>query len=152
MRNAIADVSTSRNKGFSLVEVAVAIALLSIATAFSFPPLNRLAGHQRFSLAAAPSATHSTALSTFTPRLVSGVEPPSVAPKVKLMDLIRGYPASGIGRELINWSALAPAAEPNFLAIAKAEAPSGGQCSPRAYATQSAKSAPAGANFNTNGC
>jgi prepilin-type N-terminal cleavage/methylation domain-containing protein len=124
MRNAIAEVSPSRSKGFSLVEVATAVALLSIATAFSLPRFNRLASH----------------------------EPPSAAAKVKLMDLIRGYPASGTSSVLVNWSGFTPAAEPNSLAAANTRAPSGGKCAPPDYAVQSAKNAAAGSKLKNNGC
>ena len=151
MPNAIVDLAPSRNKGFSLVEVAVAVALLSIAAALSLPRFNRLAQHER-SAAVAPSATQSIAPSANSPHPMPGVETPSAAVKVKLLDLIRAYPASGSSRVLINWSGFAPATEPNFPAIAKTDAPSGGKCSLPDYAARSPKSAAAGANLTTTGC
>jgi prepilin-type N-terminal cleavage/methylation domain-containing protein len=152
MRNAIADASPSRNKGFSLVEVAVAVALLSIATAVSLPRFNRLVIQDRSSAADTPTATHNVAPSADTPRPVPGVESPSAAVKPKLIDLIRGYPARDSSRVLTNWSGFAPAPEPNFPAVAKIKSPSGDKCAARDDATRSTKNAVAGANLDTHGC
>jgi prepilin-type N-terminal cleavage/methylation domain-containing protein len=121
MPTTIADLSPSRSKGFSLVEVALAVALLSIAAAFSLPRFNRLASHE-----------------------------PAV--KIKLMDVIRGYPGGGTSSVLVNWGGFAPAPEPNSPAIANTRAPSGEKCAPPDFAAQSAKNAAAGAKQKINGC
>lgn len=140
-------VPPSRYKGFSLIEVAVAVALLSIATAFSLPRVNRLASH---ALVIAPDAPHNDAPGAYPQHPAPGAEAPSGAVKVKLINLIRGYPANGTGRVLIDWGGFATTAEPNFHALTKAEAPSGEKCSPSGDAPQSAKSAAARANLATN--
>ncbi|MGO9949071.1 MAG: type II secretion system protein [Steroidobacteraceae bacterium] len=114
--------SRSRNKGFSLIEVAVAVALLSIATAFSLPRINRLAIH------ATVDAPHHDA--------------PSAYPQ---------HPAPGTGRVLIDWGGFATTAEPSFHALTKADAPSGKKDSLSGDAPQSAKSAAASTNLETNG-
>jgi prepilin-type N-terminal cleavage/methylation domain-containing protein len=137
-------VSRSRNKGFSLIEVAVAVALLSIATAFSLPR-NRLAIH------APVDAPHNDASSAYPQHLAPGSEAPPAAVKVKLINLLLGYPANGTGRVLIDWGGFATTAEPNFHALTKADAPSGRKYSPSGDAPQSAKSAAARANLETNG-
>jgi len=152
MRNASADVSPSRNQGLSLVEVAVAVALLSIATAFSLPRFHRLASHEPSSAAAASSTTYNFAPSAYTPPLVPGVEPPSAAVKVKLMDLIRGHPVSSTGSVLANWGGFASASEPNSSAIANIHAPSGGKCTSPDYPDAHGEKRAAGAQLRINGC
>jgi prepilin-type N-terminal cleavage/methylation domain-containing protein len=138
-------VSRSRNKGFSLIEVAVAVALLSVATAFSLPRINRLAIH------AAVDAPHTDAPSAYPQHSAPGSEAPPAAMKVKLINLILGYPANGTGRVLIDWGGFATTAEPNFHALTKADAPSGKKDSHSGDAPQSAKSAATSANLETNG-
>jgi prepilin-type N-terminal cleavage/methylation domain-containing protein len=138
-------VSRSRNKGFSLIEVAVAVALLSIATAFSLPRVNRLAIH------AAVDASHHDAPSAYSQHPAPGFEAPPAAAKVNLINPILGYPTNGTGRVLIDWGGFATTAEPNFHALTKADAPSGRKYSPSGDAPQSAKSAATSANLETNG-
>jgi prepilin-type N-terminal cleavage/methylation domain-containing protein len=123
MRNAIGDVSPSQNRGFSLVEVAVAVALLSIATVVSLPRFNRPASH----------------------------EPASAAMKVKLLDLIRSNPAGGTSSVLTDWGGFAAVTEPNSRVIANTRAPSGEKCASPDFAVQSAKNAAAGAKPKING-
>jgi prepilin-type N-terminal cleavage/methylation domain-containing protein len=122
-------VPQSRNKGFSLVEVAVAVALLSIATAFSLPRINRLATHAPVVVLDAP---HNDAHSVYPQHPAPGT-------------------ANGTGRVLIDWGGFATTAEPNFHASTKADALSGEKYSPSGAAPQSAKSAAARANLATNG-
>jgi prepilin-type N-terminal cleavage/methylation domain-containing protein len=141
-------VPPSRYKGFSLIEVAVAVALLSIATAFSLPRVNRLASHAPV---VALDAPHNDAQIAYRQHLAAGAEVPSGAVKLKLINLIRGYPANGTGSVLSEWGGFATTAEPNFHALTKADAPSGEKYSPSGVAPQSAKSAAARTNFETNG-
>jgi prepilin-type N-terminal cleavage/methylation domain-containing protein len=141
----ISCVSRSRNKGFSLIEVAVAVALLSIATAFSLPRVNRLAIH------APVDAPHIDAPSAYPQHRAPGSEAPPAAVKAKLINLILGYPANGTGRVVIDWGGFATTAEPNFHALTKADAPSGEKYSPSGDAPQSAKSAAASTNLETHG-
>jgi hypothetical protein len=150
MRNDIAGGSPLRNKGFSLAGVAVAVALLSIVTAFSLPRLSRLASHARSSAAAAENAAQNFPPTAYAPHQLPGVEPPA-AVKIKLMDVILGYPA-GASSVLTNWGGFSPAREPNLPAIAKSDAPSGDKCALPDSATISAKNAAAGAKHKTNGC
>ena len=79
------------NKGFSLIEVAVAVALLSIATAFSLPRVNRLA------ILAAVDAPHLDAHSAYPQHPAPGSEAPPAAVKVKLINLILGSPPTALG-------------------------------------------------------
>jgi len=137
-------VSRSRNKGFSLIEVAVAVALLSVATAFSLPRINGLAIH------APVVALHIDAPSAYR-QSAPGSEASRAAVKVKLINLILGHPANGTGRVLTDWGGFATTAEPNFHALTKTDAPSGEKYSPSGDAPQSAKSAAARANLETNG-
>jgi prepilin-type N-terminal cleavage/methylation domain-containing protein len=139
--------SPSRNKGFSLIEVAVAVALLSIATAFSLPRVNRLASRAPVVV---PDAPHNDAPSAY-PHPAPGSEAPSGLVKVRLINLIRGYPANGSGRVLIDWAGFATTAQPSFHALTKTVAPSGEKCSPSGDEPQSAKSTAAGTNLETNG-
>lgn len=140
-------VSPSRNKGFSLIEVAVAVALLSIATAFSLPRINRLARHAPM---VALDAPHNDAPGAYPQTPAAGAEVPSGAGRVKWINLIRGYPANGTGSVLSDWGGFATTAEPSFHALAKADAPSGENYSPSRDAPQSAKSAAAHTNPGTN--
>ncbi len=133
------------NKGFSLIEVAVAVALLSIATAFSLPRVNRLA------ILAAVDAPHLDAHSAYPQHPAPGSEAPPAAVKVKLINLILGSPANGTGRVVIDWGGFATTAEPNFHALAKTDAPSGKKDFLSGDAPQSAKSAAASTNLETNG-
>jgi prepilin-type N-terminal cleavage/methylation domain-containing protein len=138
MRITVADAASSRNKGFSLVEVAVAVALLSIATAFSLPRVNRLASHlPAVSQNAPPDVAPSAA------RPPSGV-------KVKLLNLIHGFPARGTGRVIIDWGDFGTGTEANFHAPATSSAPSGEKTAAFADTPQSGKSAAAGPNLETN--
>lgn len=141
-------VSPSRNQGFSLIEVAVAVTLLSIATAFSLPRINRLASHAPV---VALNAPHNDAPSPYPQHPAAGAEVPSGAVRVKLINLIRGYPANGAGRVLSDWSGFATPIEPNFQALTKADTPSGEKYSPSRDAPQSAKSAAARTILKTNG-
>ncbi len=138
-------VSRSRNNGFSLIEVAVAVALLSIATAVSLPRINRLAIH------AAVDAPHHDAPGAYPQHSAPGSEAQPAAVKVKLINLILGYPANGTGRVPIDWGGFATTADPSFHALTKADAPSGRKYSPSGDAPQSAKSAAASTNLATTG-
>jgi prepilin-type N-terminal cleavage/methylation domain-containing protein len=138
----------SRYKGLSLVEVAVAVALLSIATAFSLPRVNRPASHAQVVALEAP---HNDAPSAHPQHPAAGADVPSGAVKAKLINLIRGYPASGTGRVLSEWGGFATTAEPNFHALTQKDAPSGEKHSPPGDAPQLVKSAAAGTNLGTNG-
>jgi len=139
MRITVSDVAPSRNKDFSLVEVAAAVALLSIAIAFSLPRVNRLASHLP---PMAQNAPHNAAPST---------TPPPGAVKVKLINLIRGYPANGTGRVFIDWGDFGISTEPNFNALAKSDAPSGEKPSASVDTRRSGKSGAAGPNLERNG-
>jgi prepilin-type N-terminal cleavage/methylation domain-containing protein len=138
-------VSRSRNKGFSVIEVAFAVALLSIATAFSLPRVNRLAIH------APVDAPHNDAPSAYPQHPAPGADAPPAGVKVKVINLILGYPANGTGRVLIDWGGFATTTEPNFHALTKADAPSGRKYFPTGDAPHSAKSAAASANLETYG-
>ena len=141
-------VSPSKYKGFSLIEVTVAVALLSIATAFSLPRVNRLASRAPVIALDAP---HIDAHSAYPPHPAPDAEGPPAAVKVKLINLILGYPANGTGRVVIDWGGFATTAEPNFHALSKADALSGKKYSSSGDAPQSAKSAAASTNLETNG-
>jgi prepilin-type N-terminal cleavage/methylation domain-containing protein len=141
-------VPPSRYKGFSLIEVAVAVALLSIATAFSLPRVIRLARHAPV---VALDAPHNDAPGAYPRHSAVGAEVTSGAVRSKLINLIRGYPANDTGRVLTDWGGFATAGEPNFHALTKADALSGEKYSPSGDAPQSAKSAAARTNLKTNG-
>lgn len=138
MRITVADAAPSRNKGFSLVEVAVAVALLSIATAFSLPRVNRLASHLPAVAQNAP------------PNVAPSAAPPPSGVKVKLLNLIHGHPANGTGRMIIDWGDFGTSTEPNFHTLATSNAPSGEKTSASAHTPRSGKSAAAGPNLDTN--
>jgi prepilin-type N-terminal cleavage/methylation domain-containing protein len=148
MRTTISSASPSRNKGFSLLEVAAAIALLSIATAFSLPRVNRLASRTPI---VAPDAPHNAAPCAYPQHPTPGAGYRPGAVKFKLIDLIHGYPANGAGRVPSDWGGFATTDEPDFHALTSTDAPSGENCSASGYAPQFTKSAAAGANLNTNG-
>jgi prepilin-type N-terminal cleavage/methylation domain-containing protein len=147
MRTTIACAFPSRDKGFSLVEVAVAVALLSIATVFSLPSVNRLASRAPI---VAPDAPHNVAPCVYPQHPAPGAESLSGAVKFKLIDLIHGYRANGAGRVPTDWGGFATTDEPNFHALASTDAPSGENCSASGYAPQLAKSAAAGSNLHTS--
>ena len=137
MRITVSDVAPSRSRGFSLIEAAVAVALLSIATAFSLPRLHRLANMP----VAEQNAPHN---------VVPAAAPPPSAGKVKLINLIHGRPANSTGRVFIDWGDFGSRTELNSPALANSDAPSG-EKAPTSVSTQrSGKSATAGANFGTN--
>jgi prepilin-type N-terminal cleavage/methylation domain-containing protein len=113
MQSTLANGSPSRHTGFSLVEVAVAIALLSIA-AFSLPRLNHLANHAPRSEVVAPSAQPSNAAQTSpSQHRASSAAPSSAAAKGKIFKLMLGYrePRTNGGTVLIDWGGFATHAD-----------------------------------------
>jgi hypothetical protein len=97
-----------------------------------------------------PDAPHNDAPGAYPQHPARSAEAPPGAVKIKLINLIYGYPANGTGRVFIDWGGLATSAEPKSHALTKTDAPSGEKCSRSGDAPQSAKSAAAGPNLETN--
>jgi len=132
----------------------IAVALLSIATAFSLPRFHRLANHVQPADVAAPTALRRNAAPGAAPQVsASSAKVPSASVKTKIIDLLHGYPDPTVsGNVLMNWSGFAANAEPKFHVLAKADAPSGGKCAEASGPPQSAKTAPPGTILDTTGC
>jgi prepilin-type N-terminal cleavage/methylation domain-containing protein len=114
MQSTLADGSPSRHAGFSLIEVAVAIALLSIAAAFSLPGLNHLANPAPRSEVVALSAQPGNAAQTAPLKHpASSAAPASAAAKGKILKLMLGYrePRTNGGTVLTDWGGFATNAD-----------------------------------------
>jgi prepilin-type N-terminal cleavage/methylation domain-containing protein len=156
MQSTLVAAFPSRHTGFSLVEVAVAIALLGIATAFSLPRFNHPANHAPPSERIAPCPTpNNTDRTASSQHWMGGADFPSGNAKGKILKFMHGYPGpspSG-GIVVIDWGGgFAADADASLRTIAKPDAASGDKCQVTYHSTQTPGGATTPRNLDANGC
>ena len=155
MQSKLAHVFPSRHSGFSLVEVALAIALLGLATAVSLPRFNHLANRappaEALTNSSKPSnvtqtavSRHSASGSDFSVSLVTG----------KIFKLMSGYPDTSTngGTLFIDWGGFATIADPDLHTLPKADAASVSNCSEAHRASEKPGSAAKATTLGSGTC
>ncbi len=152
----VARLRTSKNFGFSLVEIVVLVTLLGMGAAFAVPRFTSLANRTRAAevlalgneLRAAAAAAHSQFVAAGSHLSAATLEGRAVALKY-------GYPeasAGGIGNAIIDWGGFTTKANPSFVVFFKTGALSEFKCSVTYRAAPEPAVAAAITNINISGC
>jgi prepilin-type N-terminal cleavage/methylation domain-containing protein len=154
MRIAVAMASVPRRRGFSLIDMVVAVSLVGIMASFALPRFTHLANSARASEVVALSANlRNAAEAAHSQYLASGARLSAAMMEGKRIRLKNGYPdASGIGSAILDTDGFTASAGASSVTFAKSDAPSRDRCSVRYNAAAAANEAATITNLDISGC